>query len=33
MSVAQPRVQVPDIAAQVSFAMRQMGVAPIPRNY
>ena len=33
MSVAQPKVQVPDIAAQVSFAMRQMGVAPIPRNY
>jgi diguanylate cyclase len=33
MSMAQPRVQVPDIAAQVSFAMRQMGVAPIPRNY
>lgn len=33
MSMAQPKVQVPDIAGQVSFAMRQMGVAPIPRNY
>ena len=33
MSMAQPKVQVPDIAAQVSYAMRQMGVAPIPRNY
>ena len=33
MTVAQPKVQVPDIAAQVSYAMRQMGVAPIPRNY
>src|SRR5690606_40428050 len=33
MSVAQPKVQVPDIAAQVSFAMRIMGVAAIPRNY
>ncbi|QRM55692.1 GGDEF domain-containing protein [Sinorhizobium sp. BG8] len=27
------RVQVPDIAAQVSYAMRIMGVSPIPRNY
>ena len=33
MNMAQPKVQVPDIAAQVSYAMRQMGVAPIPRNY
>jgi diguanylate cyclase len=35
MSVAQPqpKVQVPDIAAQVTYAMRQMGVSPIPRNY
>jgi diguanylate cyclase len=33
MNVVQPKVQVPDIAAQVSYAMRQMGVAPIPRNY
>ena len=31
-AVAQ-KVQVPDIAAQVSYAMRIMGVAPIPRNY
>lgn len=27
------KVQVPDIAAQVTYAMRIMGVAPIPRNY
>lgn len=27
------KVQVPDIAAQVTFAMRTMGVAPVPRNY
>ncbi|MBL0373086.1 GGDEF domain-containing protein [Rhizobium sp. KVB221] len=35
MSVAQPqpKVQVPDIAAQVTYAMRQMGISPIPRNY
>lgn len=33
MNMVQPKVQVPDIAAQVSYAMRQMGVAPIPRNY
>jgi diguanylate cyclase len=33
MNVAQPKIQVPDVAAQVSYAMRQMGVAPIPRNY
>jgi diguanylate cyclase len=33
MNVVQPKIQVPDIAAQVSYAMRQMGVAPIPRNY
>ena len=31
-AVAQ-KAQVPDIAAQVSYAMRIMGVAPIPRNY
>lgn len=29
----QPKVQVPDIAAQVTYAMRSMGVPPIPRNY
>lgn len=35
MNMAQPqqKVQVPDIAAQVTYAMRQMGVSPIPRNY
>lgn len=33
MNVVQPKMQVPDIAAQVSYAMRQMGVAPLPRNY
>jgi diguanylate cyclase len=33
MAQPQPKVQVPDIAAQVTYAMRQMGVAPIPRNY
>lgn len=33
MNMVQPKVQVPDIAAQVSYAMRQMGIAPIPRNY
>lgn len=31
-AVAQ-KVQVPDIAAQVTYAMRVMGIAPIPRNY
>ena len=29
----QRKVQIPDIAAQVTFAMRSMGVPPIPRNY
>jgi diguanylate cyclase len=29
----QKKVQVPDIAAQVTYAMRCMGVPPIPRNY
>ena len=27
------KAQVPDVAGQVTFAMRSMGVAPIPRNY
>ncbi|MGR6469169.1 GGDEF domain-containing protein [Rhizobium sp. PAMB 3182] len=27
------KAQVPDIAGQVTYAMRTMGVAPIPRNY
>lgn len=29
----QRKVQIPDIAAQVTYAMRSMGVPPIPRNY
>ncbi|RYC12211.1 GGDEF domain-containing protein [Ciceribacter ferrooxidans] len=28
-----PKAPVPDIAAQITYAMRTMGVAPIPRNY
>jgi len=28
-----PKAQVPDIAGQITYAMRSMGVAPIPRNY
>ena len=28
-----PKTQATDVAAQISFAMRTMGVAPIPRNY
>ncbi|MGO6723462.1 GGDEF domain-containing protein [Rhizobium ruizarguesonis] len=28
-----PKVQVPDVAGQITYAMRSMGVAPIPRNY
>lgn len=28
-----PKAQIPDISAQITFAMRSMGVAPIPRNY
>src|SRR6218665_3549210 len=27
------KIQMPDIAAQVTYAMRVMGVSPIPRNY
>lgn len=33
MTGSQGKVQVPDVAAQVTYAMRQMGVSPIPRNY
>ena len=33
LAKAPQKQQVPDIAAQVTYAMRQMGVAPIPRNY
>ncbi|NTJ42212.1 GGDEF domain-containing protein [Agrobacterium larrymoorei] len=28
-----PRAPIPDISGQILFAMRNMGVAPIPRNY
>ncbi|GEO83114.1 MULTISPECIES: GGDEF domain-containing protein [Alphaproteobacteria] len=28
-----PKAQIPDIAAQITYAMRTMGVPPIPRNY
>ncbi|MBM7048020.1 MULTISPECIES: GGDEF domain-containing protein [Rhizobium] len=28
-----PRAQTPDVAGQITYAMRSMGVAPIPRNY
>lgn len=27
------KAQVPDIAGQITYAMRSMGIAPIPRNY
>ena len=27
------KTQIPDIAGQIAYAMRTMGVAPIPRNY
>jgi diguanylate cyclase len=32
-TVIAPRAQVPDVAGQITYAMRTMGVAPIPRNY
>jgi diguanylate cyclase len=32
-TVLAPKAQLPDVAGQVTFAMRSMGVAPIPRNY
>jgi diguanylate cyclase len=32
-TVIAPKVQVPDVAGQITYAMRSMGVAPIPRNY
>ena len=28
-----PKAQNPDVAGQITYAMRSMGVAPIPRNY
>lgn len=33
MQAASTKVQTPDIAAQVTYAMRIMGIAPLPRNY
>ncbi|MDO9418957.1 GGDEF domain-containing protein [Pararhizobium sp.] len=32
-TAAAQKVQVPDIAAQITYAMRIMGVSPMPRNY
>ncbi len=32
-TVIAPRAQVPDVAGQITYAMRAMSVAPIPRNY
>ncbi|WP_320201532.1 GGDEF domain-containing protein [Agrobacterium sp. rho-13.3] len=32
-STSTPKAPAPDIAGQILFAMRNMGVAPIPRNY
>lgn len=32
-TVIAPKAQVPDVAGQITYAMRSMGVAPIPRNY
>jgi diguanylate cyclase len=32
-TVVAPKAQVPDVAGQITYAMRSMGVAPIPRNY
>jgi diguanylate cyclase len=33
MQAASNKAQVPDIAAQVTYAMRIMGISPLPRNY
>lgn len=33
VAAAAQKVQVPDIAAQITYAMRIMGVSPMPRNY
>ena len=33
MQAALSKAQIPDIAAQVTYAMRIMGIAPLPRNY
>lgn len=32
-TAAAQKAQIPDVAGQITFAMRSMGVAPIPRNY
>lgn len=32
-AAAAQKIQVPDIAAQITYAMRIMGVSPMPRNY
>jgi diguanylate cyclase len=32
-TVIASKTQVPDVAGQITYAMRAMGVAPIPRNY
>ena len=32
-SVITPKAPAPDVAGQITYAMRSMGVAPIPRNY
>lgn len=33
MQAASNKAQIPDIAAQVTYAMRIMGISPLPRNY
>ena len=33
MQAALNKAQIPDIAAQVTYAMRIMGISPLPRNY
>ena len=33
MQAALNKAQAPDIAAQVTYAMRIMGISPLPRNY
>jgi diguanylate cyclase len=32
-TAAAPKAHIPDVAGQITYAMRSMGVAPIPRNY
>src|SRR6218665_428976 len=33
MQATSNKAQIPDIAAQVTYAMRIMGISPLPRNY